>query len=181
MTEQEKNNKNRLEEVRRNAPADLEKKINTVRDFSRMVKEIKEKAKKDKLTISLIKYVNPFLDWAFGVALSLAILKDISDFIGLGSLPVIGTLITFFVSTMIFFCTLITGSQAESEFVRRWMRKLITIGVGTLIEFVFGIDFLPIETLIVVAVYLLILHERYEDSQEKKAESIQKEMQESYA
>lgn len=174
-----KSNKHRLEEARRNNPGRARSTVNNVSSVTRMAKEARKKAKKVKLEASsLMKYVDPFLDWAFGIALSCAILKDILDLVFIGSLPVIGTLLTFFASCIIFFCTLITGSGAKKNFARRIMKKYGTIIIGTLIEFVFGIDFLPIETCIVIIVYALTLHERFEEEQEK---SIQLENQENYA
>lgn len=177
-----KSDKHRLEEARRNSSKGIGDTINKVSDTARIAKEVRKKAKKVKLEMSsLMKYVDPFLDWAFGIALMIAIFKDIIDLIGIGSFPIIGTLLTFFASCIIFFCTLITGSGAKKDFARRIMKKYGTIIIGTLIEFIFGIDFLPIETCIVIIVYALTLHERFEEEQEQKEESMQLENQENYA
>lgn len=59
---------------------------------------------------SLGEYIDPFMDFMYGIALTLAIFKDIADFIGLGSLPIIGTLITFFVSFIIWMVMFLTRS-----------------------------------------------------------------------
>lgn len=110
------------------------------------------------------RYLNPFMDWLYGIALALAILKDILDFTGLGSLPLIGTVITLMVSLFIFMVMFLTGSGAK----RKMARYSILMG-GTLVEFIFGIDFLPIETLIVILVFRITLQERQRAAIEKSA------------
>ncbi len=126
-----------------------------------------------KIAISLMNYIDPFWDWIFGIALSFAILKDIVDLVGLGSLPVIGTLITFFASSIIFFALLLAGGGGKKK---RWAKKYGILIAGTIIEFIFGIDFLPIETCVVIIVYGLTLMERREseeDEQKQQAEIAQ--------
>ena len=63
------------------------------------IKKIKEVAE----ALSLGQYFNPFIDWLYGIALSLAILKDILDLAMIGSLPGIGSIITAMISITIGF------------------------------------------------------------------------------
>ena len=71
---------------------------------------------------------------------------------------------------------LLAGSGAKKNVAKNIIKKYGTLIAGTIIEFIFGIDFLPIETCIVIIVYWLILVER---KQEQEAE--QTEQQANYA
>lgn len=105
---------------------------------------------------SLMLYFNPFIDWLYGIALAIALLKDILDFVGIGSLPAIGTVITIVASLSIGFIMLITGSL----FTARWARRVGILLAGSVIEIIFGINFLPIETTIVILVFYMTLKSR---------------------
>lgn len=118
--------------------------------------------------MSLGNYVDPFMDWIFGIALCFAILKDVVDLVGLGSLPVIGTVITFFASAIIFFSLLLAGGGGKKK---KWAKKYGIIIVGTLLEFLFGLNFLPVETCVVIAVYGLTLIERKEAAEEQEQQA----------
>lgn len=114
--------------------------------------------------VSLMKYFDPFMDWFYGIALCLAIFKDISDFVGLGSLPVIGTLITFAVSFTIGLIMFLTGSGGKRGNAKRIVKSLAkrygTLVAGTGVEMFFGLNFFPIETAMVAVVFYLTLQER---------------------
>jgi hypothetical protein len=110
--------------------------------------------------ISLGKYIDPFMDWLYGIALTLAIFKDISDFIGLGSLPVIGTLITFAVSFIIGMIMFLTGSGMKKRIVKSLAKRYGVLIIGSLLEMLFGLNFFPIETSVVIIVFYLTLRER---------------------
>ena len=122
--------------------------------------------------ISLGKYMDPFMDWLFGIALTLAIFKDISDFVGLGSLPLIGTLITFAVSFIIGMIMFITGSGMKKRIVKALLKKYGVLIFGSFLEMFFGLNFFPIETFMVIIVFYLTLRERMlADMEEKIAEN----------
>ncbi len=125
--------------------------------------------------VALAKYIDPFIDWLFGIALALALLKDILDLIGIGSFPAIGTIITFIVSTSIGFIMLVTGSFFTA---RRARRVAILIG-GTLAESLFGINFLPMETIIVILIFKSTLEGRRLKYQEKTTKEAS--LQQNYA
>jgi len=114
--------------------------------------------------VSLMKYFDPFMDWLFGIALCFALFKDVSDFVGIGSLPVIGTLVTFAVSFIIGMIMFITGSGGKRGNAKRIVKSLAkrygTLAAGTGVEMFFGLNFFPIETAIVVIVFYLTLKER---------------------
>ena len=83
-------------------------------------------------------------------ALMVAILKDLLDLVLIGSLPGIGTIVTFTFSLLIFFLLMLSGSSKSYSTSKKGM---ILLG-GTLTEgILFGLNFLPIETLTVLAIY----------------------------
>lgn len=83
-------------------------------------------------------------------ALAVALLKDLLDLALIGSLPGIGTVITFCFSLAIFFLLLLAGSGKSYPLSRKG--KLLL--VGTIVEGVlFGLNFLPIETITVYLIY----------------------------
>lgn len=141
------------------------------------IANIKQKARRTKAQIaasfkliSLTKYFDPFMDWMYGTALALAIFKDISDFVGLGSLPVIGTLITFGVSFTIGFIMFITGSGTKKRLARYGV-----LAVGTAVEMFFGLNFFPIESFMVMAVFYLTLRGRMISDMEKQMSAMEKD------
>lgn len=78
------------------------------------------------------------------------IFKDLLDLTGVGSLPGIGTVVTFCASILIFFLALLRGSFRG----RMKYKKGMVLIVGTIVEAVgFGLNFLPLETLTVAAMY----------------------------
>ena len=85
-----------------------------------------------------------------------ALFKDLLDLIGIGSLPVIGTIITFLMSLLIFFLLLLTRTNKKLVDSRFLLRMVVVLICGTLIEaFVFGLNFLPIETITIGIIYLM--------------------------
>lgn len=112
--------------------------------------------------IALTKYLNPFIDWLYGIALSAALLKDILDLVALGSLPGIGTVITLMATITIWAVMIITGNAFHAYKKRRLIIRYGVLIVGTLIEMVFGLDFIPVETAMVVYIYVSVLQDRRE-------------------
>jgi len=110
--------------------------------------------------VSLAKYLNPFIDWLYGIALSAALLKDILDLVAIGSLPGIGTVITLMATITIWAVMIITGSAFKAMKTRRLILRYGVLAVGTLIELVFGLDFVPVETAMVVYIFVSALQDR---------------------
>ena len=107
-------------------------------------------------------------DWPFWFAIFAALLKDISDYVGIGSLPAIGTVITICCSIFIGFMMLLGGSTGKRRTAQKVMRKFLVLSGGTLIELLFGINFLPIETLTILVIYFMFLAERKQAAEEEK-------------
>lgn len=132
------------------------------------VKDIKKKIN----PVSLLKQLNPFIDWLFGIALALAILKDILDIVntalivagGIGELLII--IFTFFISVIIFLILVITGSQKNVKLAKSIIKKFLLIVATAMAEMIPAIGMLPMETILVVVVFLITLQERKKGAQE---------------
>jgi hypothetical protein len=99
-------------------------------------------------------------DYIFvGMAIAVALLKDISDYVGLGSIPLIGTALTLMATIFIAAAMYLAGAKGQKKNKMFFKRALAYIG-GTGAEFIFGLDFLPIETAMVGYLYYLLLKER---------------------
>lgn len=115
-----------------------------------------------------------FSDWTYFLAFTLAILKDILD-----PLEVTGIwLIVVFIATLL--CSIfiammmfISGDSRRRKVVRSWIaldKKWVVLILGTIIEFIPGIDILPIETATVAIIYVLALSDRKQAAEEIAAE-----------
>lgn len=83
-------------------------------------------------------------------AMAVAMFKDLLDFVFIGSLPVIGTVITAGLSFLIFALLFLTGSKNQTS------RRVIVLGLTTIVEGIFfGINFFPLETAAVFVIYYL--------------------------
>lgn len=84
----------------------------------------------------------------------IALLKDLLDLVGLGSLPGIGTIVTICFSFFIWMLmTLFDRSGGKSN--KKMARGQVLVGFSLVEAFGFGLNFLPIETLTVVALYIM--------------------------
>jgi len=111
--------------------------------------------------VSLMSHIRPIADIPYFAAIGVAILKDLSDLVLIGSLPGLGSAITVCASIFIFMMMLLVGGGAKQKIANSLMKKGgIQIG-ATIIEVVMpGINFVPIMTATVIAVYIMTLSER---------------------
>lgn len=89
----------------------------------------------------------------------IALLKDLLDFAGVGSLPGIGTVVTLCFTFLIWI--LLALFDRSSRHTRKNMalvRGLIVIAFGLIEGIGFGLNFLPLETLMVIVLYQLARH-----------------------
>lgn len=115
---------------------------------------------------SLIAQANLLSDWMYGLALIAAILKDLLDLTEVtGILYLIIIVATFLCSIFIAMMMILDnyssrnslrGGHIQQKMIRSW---LVLLG-GTTLEMIFGLDFLPIETLTVLIIYALALSAR---------------------
>lgn len=111
----------------------------------------------------------------YGIAFSLALLKDILDLAFIGSLPAIGTVVTFCVSIAIGFVLIFDGiSVSQRRVARRMTRRFLILIAGTLAEgILFGLNFFPIETITVAIIYWMALVDRKAEARARAVEQEQ--------
>ncbi len=111
--------------------------------------------------ISLLGHIHFLGDMPYVAALGAAILKDILDLVFVGSLPGLGTVITILCSVFIAMMMMLVGSGGKRKAVSGMLKKFGTLLAGTLAEGVIpGINFLPMESIMVASVYVMTLTER---------------------
>lgn len=106
-------------------------------------------------------------DWPYVLAFFAAVGKDILDLPGIGSLFGIGTVITICVSIFIFFMTLYAGAGGKGKLDKKIWRRFLVILIGTISEFLFGWNFVPAESAMVVVIYVMALFEKAGEAEEK--------------
>lgn len=116
-------------------------------------------------------------DVLFVFVLMFALFKDFSD-IFINLIPLIGPILSLTFSALcaifIFLIMFLLGAGAN----RKIARRLVVIFIGTLVDTVPFVNFLPIETIVVIIAFLMVLMERKEKNQEKKQ---QEKTQQAYA
>ena len=149
------------------------------------VKKAKAAADAIKAPYSLFKHIKLGNDWPYIPALFVAILKDLLDFVGIGSLPAIGSVVTIICSIFIFFMMLLAGGskkrKAAKALLKGPMGRFLLLGAGTLAELLFGLNFLPIETAVVSGAYWMLLLERKESGDAGESNSEEEEEMEEAA
>jgi hypothetical protein len=141
-------------------------------------KKLLNNLKKASATAKAMLFSIEMRDIFFIGAIMMAVLKDISDFPGMGSIPVIGTVLTLMASITIIAGMLVSGSyksgRKNKSNVKRAIKRWGTLAGGTLTELLFGVNFLPVETLTALITFGLMLLERAElkkEEAENNAES----------
>lgn len=84
----------------------------------------------------------------------LALLKDLLDLAGVGSLPGIGTVVTLCFTFLIWTLLTVFDRSGGKQNIKM-TRGLILVAVGLVEGIGFGLNFLPIQTLTIVALYQL--------------------------
>lgn len=90
-----------------------------------------------------------------GVAM-IALLKDLLDLVGIGSLPGIGTVVTICFSFLIWMLLFLFDKSSQGARSNiQLTRGLVLLGFGLVEAVGFGLNFLPIETTMVIVLYHL--------------------------
>jgi hypothetical protein len=110
-------------------------------------------------TVSLLKQINLLSDMPYVAAMGAALLKDLLDFVTAETV-VISILTSGLCSIFIFMMMLLVGSSGKKKGTNKFIKKIMFLVGGGVADSIPGIDFLPIETLTVVAIYVLELMER---------------------
>lgn len=124
----------------------------------------------------ILRFLRPG-DWPYFLAWILAAIKDLVDFIGLGSLPAIGTVVTIGVSIAVYLLSKLVDTERAKYMTKGFTRAIILIS-GTTVELLFGLNFIPWETVAVSMMYLLTLQERKDEKKNKKKNPESDEKQE---
>lgn len=86
----------------------------------------------------------------------IALLKDLLDFVGVGSLPGIGFVVTACFSFLIWILLVVFDNSSKgTRHNMRLIRGLVVIAFAAVEGFAFGLNFLPIETTMVIVLYHL--------------------------
>lgn len=115
---------------------------------------------------SLMQYIDPFMDWLFGIALAFAILKDILDILNTALIAAGGVgwflimLFTGACSLAIFFIMLITGASGKTGMAKGIAKRIVALLVATGAEMIPGIGLLPMESIVVIIILWMTLAER---------------------
>jgi Na+-transporting methylmalonyl-CoA/oxaloacetate decarboxylase gamma subunit len=105
----------------------------------------------------------------------IALFKDLLDLVGIGSLPAIGTVITFCLTFLIWMLFLLFDkSGGGSKTNRALARGLILTFVGLAEGLIFGLNLLPLETATIVVLYFMAKH-AYKKAEKKHKEETEKE------
>ncbi|MDO8566413.1 MAG: hypothetical protein Q7S04_04525 [Candidatus Moranbacteria bacterium] len=108
----------------------------------------------------------------YGGATIIALFKDLLDFVGIGSLPAIGTVVTICFSLLIFILlTVFDNSGGWNKTNRVIMRGLVFTLVAIFEGIFFGLNFLPLETFTVIGLYLFARHTWKEEDIKAKEEN----------
>lgn len=111
----------------------------------------------------------------------IALLKDLLDWMLIGSFPGIGTVVTLCFNILIFLLFLFDSSGGGRRDNRVLARAIILIGV-TLVEAIgFGLNFLPLQTLVVIALYIMANRAYQKEAKAHAAENQQQTKQERLA
>lgn len=125
--------------------------------------------------ISLMRGGNLLSDWMYGLAMMAAMLKDMLDIAGATGILYIMVVVATFLCSIFIAMMMLLGSfsngagRAQQKMIRSW---LVLLG-GTTVEMLFGINFLPIETLTVLIVYVMMLSSRAESKKLEKQERLE--------
>lgn len=100
----------------------------------------------------------------YTIAFTIALCKDLLDFVGVGSFPLIGWLVTAMASFLIFVVLFTTDSSSMAS-SRRMIQRIIVLAGSIVVEgLFFGLNFLPLET---GAVFLLAFLDKGKDGLRK--------------
>jgi hypothetical protein len=105
----------------------------------------------------------------------IALLKDLLDLVGVGSLPAIGTVRTACLTFLIWILLLVFDKSGGGKKANRAIvRGLIFIFVGLVEGFIFGLNLLPIETATIVVLYFMA-RRAYKKAEKEHKEEAEKE------
>lgn len=112
---------------------------------------------------SLLKQMDIFTDMPFVLALGAALLKDLIDLVAAETI-IFSVLFSILCSIFIAMMLLIAGASGKRKSSKQTVKKILSLLAGGIADSIPGIDFLPIESVTVVVIYVLTLMERKEEA-----------------
>lgn len=109
--------------------------------------------------VSLLKQIDFIGDMPYVAAMGSALLKDLLDFVAAETV-ILSILFSALCTIFIFMMMLLVGANGKKKGASKLLSKIGVMGVGGIADAIPGIDFFPIETLTVVAIYVMELIER---------------------
>ena len=109
--------------------------------------------------LSLLKQIDFMGDMPYALAIMAALGKDILDFTGWDFLG-IGTLMGICCGIFIFMMMFLVDAGDKKKTTGKWVKKMLTLMGGVMIDAIPVIDFLPIETATAVVLYIMTLMDR---------------------
>lgn len=162
--------KNKATEAEKYLPHEMREKLEELRQNYHDTKKLGGEAKTlvKSLTpwglFSLMGKVHPLTDIPYFFAILAALLKDGLDLVGIGSLPAIGTVITvcdsLFIMMMMFLGNIMHEEHDRTIFQSVLLKQFGVLIFTTIVEFIFGLDLAPFQTVGVVLIYSFALAAR---------------------
>ena len=118
-------------------------------------------------SLSLLKQINFIGDMPYVAAIGAALLKDIIDLVAAETI-ILSVVFSVLCSIFIFMMMLLVGGNGKKKKVSKFFSKIGILGLGGIADSLPGIDFLPIETITVVVIYVMELVERKMSESENK-------------
>lgn len=133
---------------------------------SSAVKKVRDNIKTAVNVFSVTKQIDFSRDWSYFLAEFAAMGKDVLDFAIVGALPAIGTAITLCVSIFIGMMMFFASFGGKGKIAKSIGKKIGVLIAGTIAEaFLFGLNFLPIESITVIVIYVMALIERAREAE----------------
>ena len=152
-------------EVEKEKGENLHNQLEKVHQLNKNANDLK-KAVSPVGMFKLASRINILTDMPYMFAIGAGLFKDILDFGFLGSLPVVGTVLTICASIFIFMMMILAGTSKKHKSFKGSIKKGGMLIGGTIVEILFGINFLPVETLTAGLLYFTDLSERSKENVE---------------
>lgn len=154
-SERDQQRKQELHQTRSQSKA-LEKKT-----FANNAKDLKNMASMASPMggLSLLKQIDFMGDMPYVLAIMAALGKDILDFTGWDFIG-LGTLMGICCGIFIFMMMLLVDAGDKKKTTGKWVKKMLTLSGGVMLDAIPVIDFLPIETITVGVLYVMTLMDR---------------------
>jgi len=112
-----------------------------------------------KGALSIFKQIDTLGDMPFFLAIGAAVLKDVIDLITFETI-ILPFITSICCGIFIFMMLYLGGATDKKRKAKKLMGKGLTILFGSALDFIPGLDIVPIETITVLAVYVWVLFDR---------------------